>query len=278
VLNEVTAAEMKEYQIERLKEGAAAKTINLDLSTLRAMLRRNRLWQEIQSDFRMLRVRDDVGIALTLDEEQTVLAGCAKSLSRALYRGVVMALCTCMRASEIRLLKWKQIDFVRRLVTVGRSKTLHGDGRKIPINDRLFIVMQEWAALFPNRSSEHYVFPSEHVVGPQKPLNGIVRYATDPTRPMDWKKAWQAVLKRINFRCRFHDLRHTGCTRMLEAGVPFAVVAEIMGWSAATAILMSKRYGHMGDKARKQAVALLNGSTTLLLTNTSETSHTQPIQ
>jgi integrase len=139
--------------------------------------------------------------------------------------------------------------------------------------------MQEWSALFQNRISEHYVFPSEHVVGPQKPSNGIVRYATDPTKPMDWKKAWQAVLKRINFHCRFHDLRHTGCTRMLEAGVPFAVVAEIMGWSAATAILMSKRYGHMGDKARKAAVGLLNGpEATILISSEPLDSSSQRIQ
>jgi hypothetical protein len=32
-----------------------------------------------------------------------------------------------------------------------------------------------------------------------------------------------------------------------EAGQPFAVVAEIMGWSAGTAVRMAKRYGHIGD-------------------------------
>jgi integrase len=54
--------------------------------------------------------------------------------------------------------------------------------------------------------------------------------------------------------CRFHDLRHTGCTRILEAGVPFGVVAEIMGWSASTAVRMAKRYGHIGQAARREAV------------------------
>lgn len=260
VLNDIRAADMKQYQVERLKDGSAAKTINLDLSTLRAMLRRNKLWQDIQIDFRMLKAREDVGFALTLAEEDTVLEGCKKSLCRALYHGAVLALCSCARSEEIRLLRWKQVNFKARLLTIGKSKTRHGEGRKIPMNDRLFRVLQEWADLFPTREPEHFVFPSEHVVGPQKPKSGHVKYKTDPTKPLDWKKAWQAVLKRINFRCRFHDLRHTGCTRMLEAGVPFAVVAEIMGWSAATAILMSKRYGHIGQPARKAAVAALEGS------------------
>ena len=54
--------------------------------------------------------------------------------------------------------------------------------------------------------------------------------------------------------CRFHDLRHTGGTRMLEAGVPFSVVATIMGWSAATTVRMAKRYGHIGQAAQRQVV------------------------
>ena len=60
-------------------------------------------------------------------------------------------------------------------------------------------------------------------------------------------------------KCRFHDLRHTGCTRMLEGGVPFSVVASIMGWSAATAIRMAKRYGHIGSKALRDAADVLGG-------------------
>jgi hypothetical protein len=41
---------------------------------------------------------------------------------------------------------------------------------------------------------------------------------------------------------------------MLEAGVPFSVVSEIMGWSASTAVRMAKRYGHIGQSARRDAV------------------------
>ncbi len=41
---------------------------------------------------------------------------------------------------------------------------------------------------------------------------------------------------------------------MLEAGVPFSVVSDIMGWSASTAVRMAKRYGHIGHSARREAV------------------------
>ena len=44
--------------------------------------------------------------------------------------------------------------------------------------------------------------------------------------------------------CRFHDLRHTAVSRMLNAGVPIAKVAKIVGWSTATMVRMAARYGH----------------------------------
>ena len=56
---------------------------------------------------------------------------------------------------------------------------------------------------------------------------------------------------------RFHDLRHTCVTRMLEGGVPLSVVASILGWSPATTARMAKRYGHIGQVAMRQAVEVL---------------------
>src|SRR5947207_1401759 len=86
-----------------------------------------------------------------------------------------------------------------------------------------------------------------------------VAYDSDPTRPIGrWKEAWEAAKIRAGVQCRFHDLRHTGCTRMLEPGVPFSVVATIMGWSPSTTVRMSRRYGHIGQTAQRHAVNALN--------------------
>ena len=65
------------------------------------------------------------------------------------------------------------------------------------------------------------------------------------------KRAWKAAKTEAGVQCRFHDLRDTGCTRRLEAGVPFSVVASIMGWSASTTVRMAKRYGHIGNRAQR---------------------------
>jgi len=194
---------------------------------------------------------------------------------------VMIALNTGMRYGEIRLLQWKQISFSNKNLVVGKSKTETGTGRTIPLNKRLFAVLEMWASHFPRRLPEHYVFPSERYGAGTDDFKPCV-YATDATKPLnDWKEAWEGAKKRAGakwetlkqfghtdgesiqkiqpLQCRFHDLRHTACTRLLEAGVPYPVVSSIMGWSAATAIRMAKRYGHIGQKAMRDAMEVLAG-------------------
>ena len=46
-------------------------------------------------------------------------------------------------------------------------------------------------------------------------------------------------------------------TIVSKTGIPYPVVANIMGWSAATAIRMAKRYGRIGHKAMRDAMEVL---------------------
>jgi len=306
LVTDIQAKDVSRYQTTRLAEGASPKTVNLEVGTLRAILRRNRVWGEIQQDVRMLSTTDDVGHAISPDEEAALLDACLKSRSRCLYPAVMIALNTGMRYSEIRLLHWKQLDTVNRFLTVGKSKTQTGTGRVIPLNARILSVLDFWALNFPLREPNHYVFPFERygAKGDEDTFGftgGAVAYDTDPTRPIgDWKEAWEKAKERAgatlrgesdepqpitigqsrknkgnspkpgkassktdvtpkpaSLKCRFHDLRHSAVTRLLEAGIPYPVVASIMGWSAATAIRMAKRYGHIGQRALRDAMDVL---------------------
>jgi hypothetical protein len=57
-----------------------------------------------------------------------------------------------------------------------------------------------------------------------------------------------------------HD---TTVTRLLERGMSFAVVAAIMGWSAATSVRMAKRYGHISDSPQRGPMGLLGSVDTV---------------
>ena len=78
-------------------------------------------------------------------------------------------------------------------------------------------------------------------------------------------------------KCRFHDLRHTAVTRLLEARIFYAVVASMMGWSASTAIRMAKRYGHIGSQALRDAAEVL-GRTKIPLGSLKESPKSQEVQ
>ena len=206
----------------------------------------------------MLRPREDVGRAIGSDEEVALLGACRASRSRSLYPIVLLALNTCMRYSELRLLRWVQVNLSSCTITVGYSKTESGTGRVLPLNDRAVAILRFWASLVPDREPSDFVFPAERYGASGD--GATVVYDVDVMRPIGrWKEAWETAKKRAGVHCRFHDLRHTGCTRMLEAGMPFSVVATIMGWSASTIVRMAKRYGHIGQSAQRHAVDALQG-------------------
>lgn len=117
--------------------------------------------------------------------------------------------------------------------------------------------LETWATHFPKRDPAHYVFAAEkyglatndakvhiHSVDPKKPINSI-------------KEAWESAKKASGVKCRFHDLRHSACTRLIERGVPLPVVASLLGWSAGTTVRMAKRYGHISGEAQRDAVMRL---------------------
>jgi Site-specific recombinase XerD len=165
-----------------------------------------------------------------------------------------------MRETEIRTLKWRQIDFEGRSIVVGKSKTAAGTGRHIPMNDRLTLALRTWANRFPDRLSDHYVFAAEQYGTPGDEKPGT--HEEDPTQPIgSWKTAWKNARKTASVACRFHDLRHSAVTRLLEAGVSFPIVASLLGWSPSTTTKMAKRYGHIGNEAHREAVAALHPST-----------------
>ena len=262
LVTDITARDIADYVKDRKQAKVADKSIRNELGTLRAVLKRHRRWEVIKEDVALPRGREDVGQALSLDEEERLLKACATSYSRSLIVAVTIALNTGMRHDEIRLLRWRQVDLTNNAITVGKSKTEHGAGRAVPLNQRALKALEDWSRQFPDRKPQHYVFPSEKV-GHSFEAGMMTCYDTDPTKPiLSWKTAWTTSRTAAGVSCRFHDLRHTTVTRLLERGASFAIVATVMGWSPGTATKMARRYGHIGKSAQRDALALLDGSPT----------------
>ena len=60
---------------------------------------------------------------------------------------------------------------------------------------------------------------------------------------VDDSVAWNAACKRAGIEdFRFHDLRHTWASWLIQSGVPLSVLQEMGGWES---IEMVRRYAHL---------------------------------
>ena len=173
---------------------------------------------------------------LTIDEEKALFKAIEELNTNGnndynyLKNIIICALQTGMRKSEILGLKWSQIDFKNDFIEVLKTKS--GKARKIPISDRLNKALKE--NLLTSKSE--YVFTNPET---NKPY-------------IDIKKAFSTVLKKANIKkFRFHDLRHTVATRMVESGADLVVVQEILGHSN---IQTTMRYAHPVPENKKRAI------------------------
>ena len=83
----------------------------------------------------------------------------------------------------MRLLRWYQIDLQRTFLTVGESKTPHGEHRVVPLIGPALEAMENWAALFPERLPDHFVFPAEKYALNSN-ANQVRIYNHVPEKPM----------------------------------------------------------------------------------------------
>jgi integrase len=72
---------------------------------------------------------------------------------------------------------------------------------------------------------------------------------------LDTKKGFKAACRRAGIEgLRFHDLRHTFASRLVERGVDLITVKDLLGHST---VKMTERYTYSSRQSKKNAVELL---------------------
>lgn len=207
-------------------------TVNRDLEALRHIL----FWAVDEgflaanpfTRLRMVAERRKPRSVVSIDEERKVLAAAAPHLREIITAG----LDTGMRRGELLNQRWEHVDFNRKLLFVTRSKTAGGEGREIPLTERVH------SLLLSRQQPEGLVFTFNKL-----PIKAV-------------KTAWKAAIRRAGIRYyRFHDLRHTFNTRLMEAGVMQEIRKALMGHSTGKDV--NSIYTHVELPAKREAVRKL---------------------
>lgn len=269
-LSALSAWHLERWRTNRRKAGVRPSTINRDLNDLRALLSRAVQWKHVKvhplgdvkperidrrANVRFLSAAEEARLLAALDARDTRLRDARASANAwRLTRGyallpavgvyadhlsplVRLALHTGLRRGELFALRWTDVDLGRARLTVRGTTAKSGQTRHVPLNTDAVGVLASWGV-----RTDGLVFPSWNDVGDEVPLTDV-------------KTAWLAVVKAAtvpNFR--FHDLRHTFASKLVQASVDLAVVRELLGHST---ILMTEKYAHLRPEQAQAAVELL---------------------
>jgi integrase len=155
---------------------------------------------------------------------------------------VLLAMLTGLRRGDLFDLQWDQVDLnlgqIRRVI----GKTSHARRKRgkpvtlttLPLAPEALQILK---TLRDHKGTSHLVFPS--------PVSG--------TRLDNIANAWEHLMRDASIeRFRFHDLRHTFASRLVQAGVDLNTVRELM---THTDIKMTLVYAHLSPDHKAAALA-----------------------
>ena len=228
MLSEISLKVIQDFMDGRL-ETVSQATAQKDASTLRAIL--NKAYREELMvnaprfpKFKPLKPRDRW---LTMEEEQKLL----KDAPPHLVPIVRFAVDTGGRLSEVLGLDWREVDLSNRRIRF--TDTKNGEDRTVRLCDRACSTL---AHLSPKESGAVFTFRG-------KPIASV-------------KKAFDKARSKAGLEdVRFHDLRHTFASRLVQGGVPLYDVMHLMGHKS---LKMVQRYAHLAPDYQDRAIIALN--------------------
>ncbi|MEW6415891.1 MAG: site-specific integrase [Pseudomonadota bacterium] len=170
----------------------------------------------------------DARVRFLSDKERTtLLKACKASTNKDLYTAVVLALTTGARKAEIMGLRWPQVDFKRRTITLMQGETKNDEARALPLVGEAFTLLKERTKV--RNLKDDRVFPT----------TSRAKKAT----MLDLRSPWEAALKAAKVTdFRWHDLRHTAASYLAMQGVSPLEISKILGHRT---MAMVSRYSHL---------------------------------
>jgi integrase len=199
--------------------------------------------------------------ALSPAEARRLLGAAAGTPLEALY---TIAVTTGMREGELLGLRWRDVDLdERKLHVVGSLQNIAGEGWKIvepkTARSRRLVVLSELGAQSLRR---HRAMQAERRLraGDAWEDNDLVfpnRLGKPINPPNLLIRSFHPLLAKAKLpRVRFHDLRHTAASLLLDQGIHPKIVSEMLGHSTVSITL--DLYSHVTPSMQAQAADALD--------------------
>lgn len=246
--------------------GLSARTVRYTHSVLRSAMRQAIRWRLLSQDptdgAQVPRLKRREMQVLSAEQSRVFLEAALKT-----HFGPVLAvaLTTAARPSEYLALKWHDIDWERGTMSVARTlEKVRGGWRFAETKrarSRRVIKLQEWVLEFLR---DLHVKTKTNPAGSWPGAAELI-FTTPSGRPIHVDKLatkFKSILEQAGLPLmRLYDLRHTGATLALAAGVPPKVVSEQLGHASAafTLDIYSHVLPHMQEEAAAKVEAVLTG-------------------
>ncbi len=246
LLTDLNARAIAEYKVKRRDEGLAANTVNNELRLLSHAFNlaiREWEWVEVNpvSKVSKERVNNQVERWLTHDEEQSLLAASPLWLQEI----IIFAVNTGLRLSEILNLSWERVDLFRRTLTILEQKNKGKD--TLPLNDQAMEILK-----------------ARHKVRSIKSNLVFFNKEGQAHDASNLRRAFNTALKKADIqKCRFHDLRHTFATRLVQSGVDLYKVQKLLRHKSP---IMTQRYAHHYPESLRDGVEALDKNYHIFIT------------
>lgn len=168
--------------------------------------------------------------------------------------GILLTICTGMRIGEVCALQWKDIDLANKMIhisktmgriynpdnkttwiEIGNPKTISSD-RYIPIMKNILPIVKRFAAVC---NEDYYV------------CSGSEQFI-EPRTLRSYYKIFILEKVKLNHCIKYHGLRHTFATTLIENKTDIKTVSTILGHSDISTTL--NVYVHPSDEVKRDAM------------------------
>lgn len=203
-------------------------------------------WIERNPCERVTKPKEAGGRVRFLSDEELprLLEAVRASPHRDLLPAVLLALTTGARKGEILGLRWSQIDFKRRAITLHQGETKNNAGRALPLSGEIVELLNARKKIRDLKDDR--VFPPAEdckELELREPWKAaLVQAGIDVRQVTRSGRARKDAPPVMTSDFRWHDLRHTAASYLTMGGVSAIEVARVLGHKTLT---MSLRYSHL---------------------------------